>query len=104
MCSDIPPFREAFTDDEATFFKSDHELTIDQTIQEAWKDNEKPNKAYQKEITSYSEERMGEEYRALFERLVNKESWARNIELRSGCQEKEMLPSASWRDATYLNP
>ncbi|HEY3386364.1 MAG TPA: glycosyltransferase family 4 protein, partial [Saprospiraceae bacterium] len=71
VCSDIPPFREAFTDDESTFFKSDDELTIDKAILEAWEDNEKPIKAYQKVINRYSEEKMGEEYQALFERLTS---------------------------------
>jgi glycosyltransferase involved in cell wall biosynthesis len=70
VCADIHAFREAFTDDEATFFKSDDELTIDQAILEAWHDDEKPVKAYQKAITSYSEERMGEEYEMLFKRLA----------------------------------
>ncbi len=71
VCADIPSFHEAFTADEVTFFDSHDELTIDQAILEAWLDNEKPKKAYQKAITSYSEERMGEEYEMLFERLVS---------------------------------
>ena len=70
VCADIPSFREAFTADEVTFFDSDNEESIDQAILEAWRDNDKPKKAYQKAITSYSEERMGEEYEGLFERLV----------------------------------
>lgn len=70
VCADIPAFREAFTDDEATFFNSHDELTIDQAILDAWRDHEKPKKAYQKAITSYSEERMGEEYEMLFKSLV----------------------------------
>ncbi len=70
VCADIPAFREAFTDDEATFFNPHDELTIDQAILEAWRDHEKPNRAYQKAITSYSEERMGEEYKMLFKRLA----------------------------------
>ena len=69
VCADIPAFREAFTDDEATFFNSQDELTIDQSILEAWRDNEKPGKAYQKVITNYSEERMGEQYDILFKDL-----------------------------------
>jgi glycosyltransferase involved in cell wall biosynthesis len=71
VCADIPAFREAFTDDEATFFNSYDEMTIDHAIREAWHDNEKPLKAYQKAIASYSEERMGEEYELLFERLIS---------------------------------
>ena len=71
VCADIPAFREAFTDDEATFFDSDDQLTIDQAILEAWRDNEKPKNAYQKAISSYSEERMGEEYEMLFEQLLS---------------------------------
>ncbi|MDZ4748751.1 MAG: glycosyltransferase family 4 protein [Saprospiraceae bacterium] len=71
VCADIPSFCEAFTDDEATFFNSHDELTIDQAILEAWRDNEKPKKAYQKAVTSYSEERMGEEHEVLFERLIS---------------------------------
>lgn len=69
VCADIPAFREAFTDDEVTFFNSHDELTIDQAILEAWRDHEKPKKAYQKAITSYSEERMGEEYEMLFKHV-----------------------------------
>jgi glycosyltransferase involved in cell wall biosynthesis len=71
VCADIPSFREAFTEDEVTFFDSHDELTIDHAILEAWLDHEKPNKAYQKAITSYSEERMGEEYGKLFERITS---------------------------------
>ncbi len=71
VCADIPAFREAFTDDETTFFNSHDELTIDQAILEAWLDNEKPGHAYQKAIANYSEERMGKEYEVLFEQLLN---------------------------------
>lgn len=70
VCADIPAFREAFTDDEATFFNSHDELTIDQAILEAWRNNEKPKNAYRKAITSYSEERMGEQYAVLFKQLL----------------------------------
>ncbi len=70
VCADIPSFREAFTDDEVTFFNSDDELTIDQAMLEAWRDHEKQERAYQKAITSYSEERMGEEYEGLFRQLI----------------------------------
>ena len=70
VCSDIPSFREAFTNDEATFFDSHDEFSIDQAIQEAWQDNEKPLKAFQKALTCYSEERMGQGYEALFMRLL----------------------------------
>ena len=68
-CSDIPSFREAFSDDEATFFDSDDELTIDRAIRESWQDNEKPMKAFKKAKTYYTEERMGEEYAILFKQL-----------------------------------
>ena len=68
VCADIPSFHEAFTDDESTFFNSHDELTIDQAILEAWRDHEKPKRAYQKAIKMYSEERMGEEYEGLFKR------------------------------------
>lgn len=71
ICADIPSFREAFTADEVTFFDSHDELTIDQAILEAWLNNEKPKKAYQKAITNYSEERMREEYEKLFERITS---------------------------------
>jgi len=70
VCSDIPPFREAFTDDEATFFNSDDEFTIDLAIHNAWLDGEKAEKAFQKVKSRYSEERMGEEYEGLFGRLL----------------------------------
>ncbi|HZV68621.1 MAG TPA: glycosyltransferase [Saprospiraceae bacterium] len=70
VCSDIPAFREAFTVDEATFFESHDELTIDQAILEAWQDNEKPKNAFNKAKDCYTEERMGKEYEALFLRLV----------------------------------
>jgi glycosyltransferase involved in cell wall biosynthesis len=70
VCSDIPSFREAFTDNEATFFGSDNELTIDHAILEAWQDNEKPKKAFTKAMTCYTEERMGKEYEALFKFLL----------------------------------
>ena len=66
VCSDIPPFREAFTSDEVTFFDHQDEFTIDLAIHNAWLDSEKPKKAFQKVKESYSEERMGEEYLALF--------------------------------------
>jgi glycosyltransferase involved in cell wall biosynthesis len=69
VCADIPAFREAFTNDEVTFFNSDDELTIDQAILDAWRDHEKPKRAYQKAITHYSEEWMGMEYEGLFKHL-----------------------------------
>ena len=70
VSSDIPAFREAFTDAEVTFFNSHDELTIDQAIQEAWQDNEKPKNALSKAMERYSEERMGKEYEELFRRLL----------------------------------
>jgi len=66
VCSDIPAFCEAFANDEATFFNSDDEFTIDLAIHNAWLDGEKPKKAFQKVKERFSEERMGEEYEALF--------------------------------------
>lgn len=69
VCADIPAFREAFTNDEVTFFNPHDERTMDQAILEAWFDREKPGRAYQKAITNYTEERMGEEYERLFKQL-----------------------------------
>jgi glycosyltransferase involved in cell wall biosynthesis len=71
VCTDIPAFREAFADDEATFFDPHDELTIDRAILDAWRDDAKPQKAYQKAITQYSEERMSDEYVSLFKRLLS---------------------------------
>ena len=70
VCADIPAFREAFSDDEVTFFDSNDERTIDQAILVAWSDDEKPKRAYQKAITNYSEEQMGENYEILFKLLI----------------------------------
>lgn len=69
VCADIPAFREAFTSDEVTFFNHEDELTIDQAMLDAWRDHEKPKRAYQKAVTIYSEEQMGEEYERLFKHL-----------------------------------
>ncbi|MDQ3015335.1 MAG: glycosyltransferase family 4 protein [Bacteroidota bacterium] len=79
VCADIPAFREAFTDDEATFFDSHDELTIDQAILESWRDTEKPKNAYQKAVSSYSEERMGEQYEMLFTQLVRTNLYPPNL-------------------------
>ncbi len=70
VCTDIPSFREAFTNDEATFFDRQNEFSIDQAIQEAWQDNQKPKNAFNKAIAYYSEERMGQEYETLFLSLL----------------------------------
>jgi L-malate glycosyltransferase len=69
VCSDIPSFKEAFNDKEVTFFEHDNELTIDRAIQDALRDDHKATNAFQKASTYYTEERMAEEYEALFARL-----------------------------------
>ena len=74
VCSDIPSFREAFTDKEVTFFDSEHELTIDEAIREALMDDEKALNAFRKVKESYSEESMGREYENLFKQLIHIES------------------------------
>lgn len=73
VCADIPSFREALTNNEATFFDSHDEFSIDQAIQEAWQDNQKPKNAFNKAIAYYSEERMGQEYESLFRKLSSSE-------------------------------
>ena len=70
VCSDIPSFKEAFTETEVTFFDSDNELSIDQAIREALQDQEKADRAYVKASTLYTEERMATEYEALFNSLM----------------------------------
>jgi len=70
VCSDIPSFKEAFNDTEVTFFKSDDELTIDQAIQDALRDDSKANNAFIKASTIYTEERLGKDYEELFKQLL----------------------------------
>ena len=70
VCSDIPSFKEAFIETEVTFFDRNDEFTIDQAIQDALSDENKPMKAYLKASTYYTEERMGKEHEALFNRLL----------------------------------
>ena len=74
VCSDIPSFREAFTNDEITFFDSEDELTIDRAIEVAITDESKPIKAFEKAKASYTEEKMGEAYEELFNRLQQRGS------------------------------
>jgi glycosyltransferase involved in cell wall biosynthesis len=69
VCSDIPSFKEAFNETEVTFFERVNELTIDQAIQDALQDDNKPLKAHLKASTYYTEERMANEYANLFTRL-----------------------------------
>ena len=70
VCSDIPPFREAFTDTEVTFFDSENELSIDQAITDALEIKEKADFALAKASTLYTEERMANEYESLFSGLM----------------------------------
>jgi len=70
VCSDIPPFKEAFTETEVTFFDCDNELSIDQAIKEALENNEKAIRAFSKASTLYTEDRMADEYEALYISLM----------------------------------
>ncbi len=70
VCSDIPSFKEAFTDTEVTFFESDDEMSIDQAIKDALQYKEKADFAFAKAITIYTEERMANEYEELFNSVM----------------------------------
>jgi len=70
VCSDIPSFTEAFNDTEVTFFDRRNELTIDQAIQNALRDDVKAMNAYMKAKSLYSEEQMAKEYEKLFAQLL----------------------------------
>lgn len=70
VCSDIPSFKEAFDSTEVTFFDRENEQAIDHAIKVALHDLSKPEHAFQKAVSYYSEERMGEEYEKLFQQLL----------------------------------
>jgi glycosyltransferase involved in cell wall biosynthesis len=70
VCSDIPVFRELFTDQEVTFFDLNKNNSIDNAILNSLLDNEKPDKAFKKAISIYSEKTMSNNFDFLFNNLL----------------------------------
>ena len=62
VCSDILGFKEAFDENEVTFFHSEDEFSIDKAVAAALLDEEKPMRAYNKAMMLYSEHAMSQEY------------------------------------------
>jgi glycosyltransferase involved in cell wall biosynthesis len=67
VCSDIPIFREIFTDDEVTFFSRNNKHLLKDAIEEAYaKRSEKGNNAYIKTVNNYTASVMGNNYLNLY--------------------------------------
>ena len=71
ICSNIPVFKELFSENEVTFFDINNELTIDNAILKALVNENNCLRAHEKAKTYYSENVMGSNYELLFLKLIN---------------------------------
>jgi glycosyltransferase involved in cell wall biosynthesis len=71
VCSDLPTFRELFSESEVDFFKIEDIDSLNLAIREALKtDNPKIPKAYQKYKDNFTTEKMAEGYWKLYNELI----------------------------------
>jgi glycosyltransferase involved in cell wall biosynthesis len=72
-CSDIPLFREIFTEGEVAFFEPENPESLSRSITKLCNHgNEYAQKAYIRYSSSYTSEKMAENYECLYEKLIAK--------------------------------
>jgi glycosyltransferase involved in cell wall biosynthesis len=71
VCSDIPIFKEIFTDNEVTFFPLKNRQLLKNAIEEAYlKRTEKGNNVYTKAVNNYNAAMMGNNYLNLYKSML----------------------------------
>jgi glycosyltransferase involved in cell wall biosynthesis len=72
LCSDLPVFRELFSNDEISFFHSnDVKSLTDSVLNVSYADSNKPESAYARYRKSYTADRMVEQYVLTYEELLS---------------------------------
>jgi len=72
VCSNLPIFREFFNENEVEFFELDNIESLIKSITRAFKKrNILSNLIYAKYLENYTQEKMGEKYLNLFQKLLN---------------------------------
>ena len=72
VCSDLPIFKEAFTENEITFFILNDIDSLTNSIHSAYKNQSKSQKAFERYLYQYTVKSMVNRYHSLFLQLVNK--------------------------------
>ncbi|MBC8954431.1 glycosyltransferase family 4 protein [Xenorhabdus sp. PB62.4] len=72
VCSDIPIFKELFSDDEVTFFELHNISSLHRAVQISLKNTEKKEKAYSLATNKFNQDHMIKSYINIYEKNTNR--------------------------------